>query len=120
NRPPKETGRRNRPTEAPSDPYPPGVTRYELLTGTPPFTAAEPLEWVHCHIARQPVPPAERYKEIPGAVSAIIMKLLAKTAEERYQTAAGVGHELRRCLPQWEGEGRLGALPLRAHDTPAR
>src|SRR5499427_4184633 len=117
---PEQTGRMNRSIDARSDLYALGVTLYELLTGTLPFTAAEPLEWVHCHLARQPVPPAERYKEIPGAVSALIMKLLAKTAEERYQTAAGVEHELRRCLAQWEGEGRLGAFPLGAHDTPDR
>src|SRR4029453_7413322 len=63
---------------------------------------------------------AERCPEVPGAVSAIIMKLLAKTAEERYQTAAGVEHDLRRCLAQWEAEGRLDAFPLGAHDTPDR
>src|SRR5262249_7972612 len=72
------------------------------------------------HIARQPVPPAERCPEVPGVVSALIMKLLAKTAEERYQTAAGVEHDLRRCLAHWEAEGRIGAVPLGAHDTPDR
>lgn len=61
-----------------------------MLTDALPFTAAEPMEWIHCHIARQPLAPAERLKDIPGQVSALVMKLLAKTAEERYQTAAGV------------------------------
>ena len=60
------------------------------------------MEWVHCHIARQPVPPSERLQIVPAAVSAITMKLLAKTAEERYQTAAGVESDLRRCLAEWE------------------
>ncbi len=78
------------------------------------------MEWVHCHLARQPVPPAERCTEVPGAVSAIIMKLLAKTAEDRYQTAAGVEHDLRRCLAAWETQGRIDAFPLGAHDTPDR
>src|SRR5262252_8162868 len=91
-----------------------------MVTGRLPFTASEPLEWVHCHIARQPVPPAERCTEVPGAVSALIMKLLAKTAEDRYQTAAGVEQDLRRCLAQWEAEGRIGDFPLGAHDTPDR
>jgi serine/threonine protein kinase len=117
---PEQTGRMNRSIDARSDLYALGVTLYELLTGSLPFTASEPLEWVHCHIARQPVPPAERCPEVPSAVSALIMKLLAKTAEERYQTAAGVEHDLRRCLAQWEAEGRIGDFPLGAHDTPDR
>ena len=61
---------------------------YEMLTGSLPFTASDPMEWVHCHIARQPMPPGERVANLPAQVSAIIMKLLAKTAEDRYQTAA--------------------------------
>src|SRR5206468_8659488 len=72
------------------------------------------------HIARQPVPPAERCKEVPGAVSAIIMKLLAKTAEDRYQTAAGLERDLRRCLAHWEAARRIDAFPLGAHATPDR
>ena len=117
---PEQTGRMNRSIDARSDLYALGVTLYELLTGSLPFTASDPLEWVHCHIARQPVPPAERCTEVPGAVSAIILKLLAKTAEDRYQTAAGVEHDLRRCLAAWETQGRIADFPLGAHDTPDR
>jgi hypothetical protein len=91
-----------------------------MLTGSVPFTASDPMEWVHCHIARKPVPPAERLPNIPAALSAIVMKLLAKTAEERYQTAAGVESDLRRCLTEWETQCRIDEFPLGEHDTPDR
>ncbi|MBR0858307.1 trifunctional serine/threonine-protein kinase/ATP-binding protein/sensor histidine kinase [Bradyrhizobium liaoningense] len=104
---PEQTGRMNRSTDSRSDLYSVGVTLYEMLTGSLPFTASDPLEWVHCHVARKPTPPGERSKDIPGAVSAIVMKLLAKTPEERYQTAAGVERDLRRCLAEWETEGHI-------------
>src|SRR5205823_5558648 len=73
-----------------------------------------------CHIARQPAPPAELRKEVPGAVSAIVMKLLAKTAEDRYQTAAGVERDLRRCLAAWKARGAIATFPLGERDTPDR
>jgi serine/threonine protein kinase len=86
---PEQTGRMNRSIDSRSDLYSLGVTFYEMLTGLLPFTASDPMEWVHCHIARQPVAPDQYAKEIPAPLSAILMKLLAKTAEERYQTATG-------------------------------
>src|SRR6266852_1189132 len=78
------------------------------------------MEWVHCHIARQPVPPGERLADVPSSVSAIIMTLLAKTAEERYQTAAGVESDVRRCLAEWETQRRIDEFPLGEHDIPDR
>src|SRR6266852_5442647 len=78
------------------------------------------MEWVHCHIARQPVPPGERLADVPSSVSAIIMKLLAKTAEERYQTAAGVESDVRCCLAEWETQRRIDEFPLGEHDIPDR
>src|SRR5262249_48545546 len=86
---PEQTGRMNRSIDSRSALYPLGVTLYEILTGSLPFTGSDPMEWVHSHIARQPVPPGERLNNVPPCLSAIIMKLLAKTAEERYQTAVG-------------------------------
>jgi predicted ATPase/signal transduction histidine kinase len=117
---PEQTGRMNRSIDARSDLYSLGVTFYEMLTGTLPFAATDPLEWVHSHIARQPVPPDERTAETPGALSLITMKLLAKTAEDRYQTAAGVEADLRRCLAEWESQGRIGPFPLGTHDASDR
>jgi predicted ATPase/signal transduction histidine kinase/ActR/RegA family two-component response regulator len=117
---PEQTGRMNRSIDARSDLYSLGVTFYEMLTGTLPFTAADPMEWVHCHIARQPVPPDERTVKTPAALSVITMKLLAKTAEERYQTAAGVEADLRRCLAEWESHGRIDPFPPGAHDASDR
>jgi PAS domain S-box-containing protein len=117
---PEQTGRMNRSVDARSDLYALGVTFYEMLTGTLPFTAADPMEWVHCHIARQPVPPNERVASVPRSLSAIVMKLLAKTAEERYQTAGGVEADLRRCLAEWESHGWIEPFSLGGYDVSDR
>src|SRR5467141_3868968 len=117
---PEQTGRMNRSIDSRSDLYSLGITFYRMLTGSLPFTAADPMEWVHCHIARKPVPPAERLETVPTPLSAIIMKLLAKTAEERYQTAGGVERDLRRCLTDWNARGFIRDFPLGQQDTPDR
>ncbi len=117
---PEQTGRMNRSIDSRSDLYALGVTFYQMLTGSLPFTASDPMEWVHCHIARKPIPPAERLTNVSATVSAIIMKLLAKTAEDRYQTASGLESDLRRCLTAWEARRRIEDFPLGQHDTPDR
>jgi PAS domain S-box-containing protein len=117
---PEQTGRMNRSIDSRSDLYSLGVTLYQMVTGSLPFTAIDAMEWVHCHVARHPEPPAQRVEGIPQTVSAIIMKLLAKTAEERYQTASGLEVDLRRCLLQWETHGRIDDFTLGQRDTPDR
>jgi predicted ATPase/signal transduction histidine kinase len=116
---PEQTGRMNRSIDSRSDLYALGTTLYQLFTGVLPFTASDPLEWMHCHIARQPVTPVDRAGTQP-AVSAIIIKLLAKNAENRYQTAAGVEHDFRRCLAQWESKGEIAEFALGEHDRSGR
>jgi serine/threonine protein kinase len=115
---PEQTGRMNRSVDARGDLYAMGITLYQMLTGELPFATTDSMELVHCHIARQAVPPCERTAGIPPMVSAIVMKLLAKTAEDRYQTAAGIAADLQRCMSMIEATGRAQAFALGEQDIP--
>ena len=117
---PEQTGRMNRSIDSRSDLYALGTVFYQMLTGVLPFTTSDPMEWVHCQIARMPLPPHERVPNIPAQISHIVFKLLAKTADERYQTAAGVERDLRRCLVQWQAKGRIDPFTAGEADTPDR
>jgi serine/threonine protein kinase len=117
---PEQTGRMNRSIDSRSDLYSFGITMYEMLTSELPFTASDPMEWIHCHVARHPIPVGERVNGIPTVISAIVSKLMSKNAEDRYQTAAGIGVDLRRCLREWESRRQIDPFPLGAHDVPDR
>ncbi|WP_170319558.1 AAA family ATPase [Polyangium spumosum] len=116
---PEQTGRMNRVVDHRADLYALGVTLYELATGALPFGMEDPLEVVHAHIARAPVPPHALVPELPRVVSDIIVKLLAKSADDRYQRARGLEADLARCSSQWEERGRIEPFPLGRHDLGA-
>jgi PAS domain S-box-containing protein len=114
---PERTGHVNRSVDARSDLYSLGVTLYEMLTGAPPFVTVDPMELIHCHIARRPSAPRGKVADIPIVIESIVMKLLAKDAEDRYQTAAGVEYDLQRCLGILQSTSGIPSFHLGEHDT---
>jgi predicted ATPase/GAF domain-containing protein len=117
---PEQTGRMNRPIDHRSDLYSLGITFYQLLTGHLPFEAKDVLGWVHCHIAVVPPSPTDIVDSIPNAVSDVVMKLIAKVPEDRYQSALGLAHDLEQCLDQWRARGFVAPFVLGERDRSER
>ncbi|MGP1386202.1 MAG: AAA family ATPase [Thainema sp.] len=114
---PEQTGRMNRVMDYRSDFYSLGITFYHLLTGLLPFQSSEPLELVHCHIAKQPTSPQVHNPNIPQPLAEIVLKLMAKNAEDRYQSAEGLIFDLQQCLDQLRSvglgaTGKIASFPL--------
>lgn len=113
---PEQTGRMNRALDLRADLYSFGVVLYEMLVGAPPFVSEDRADLVHHHIARRPTPPHERAPNIPAPLSEIVMTLLSKRPEDRYQSDAGLRADLIECARQWEQSGRIEPFPLKRHD----
>ncbi|MEN9868544.1 MAG: hypothetical protein RL748_4134, partial [Pseudomonadota bacterium] len=117
---PEQTGRMNRAVDYRSDFYSLGVSFYEILAGVRPFTASDPMELVHCHLAKMPVSVHELRPGVPLVLSQLVAKLMAKTAEARYQSAFGLIADLEQCLQAWRQHGEIANFILGQHDVSER
>ncbi|MDZ8064731.1 MAG: AAA family ATPase [Nostoc sp. DedQUE08] len=114
---PEQTGRMNRGIDYRTDLYSLGVTFYELLTGELPFASNDPMELVHCHIAKLPLLVYDINRQIPFVLSEIVNKLMAKNAENRYQSALGLKFDLENCLTQLQVSGKIESFEIASRDV---
>ncbi|NUP14394.1 MAG: AAA family ATPase [Polyangiaceae bacterium] len=114
---PEQTGRMSRPVDHRADLYSLGATFYEMLTGAPPFVSTDPVELVHAHLATLPVPPREVNEAVPKVLSDLVMKLLAKTPEQRYQTAEALVADLEEAQRRWEASRSIDEFELARLDV---
>ncbi|MEH2224868.1 trifunctional serine/threonine-protein kinase/ATP-binding protein/sensor histidine kinase [Nostoc sp.] len=114
---PEQTGRMNRGIDYRTDFYSLGITFYELLTGVLPFQSKDPMELVHCHIAKIAPLVSETNSEIPSAISKIVSKLMAKNAKDRYQSALGLRFDLENCLHQLQVDGMIKGFEIGQRDV---
>jgi predicted ATPase/serine phosphatase RsbU (regulator of sigma subunit) len=117
---PEQTGRMNHPVDYRSDYYSLGMTFYNMFIGWVPFQSDDPLELIHEHLTRHPVPPCELNRGIPQVVSDIVMKLLAKIPEERYQSTYGLKYDLEKCLVELQKRGEILYFTLGSVDISDR
>jgi PAS domain S-box-containing protein len=115
---PEQTGRMNRSVDHRADLYALGATFYEMLTGAPPFSTFDPIELLHAHVARRPHAPAVVNTAVPTALSNIVIKLLSKMPEWRYQTADALKHDLEEARLQWQQHGEIQPFELGRRDVP--
>jgi predicted ATPase/signal transduction histidine kinase len=113
---PEQTGRMNRGVDQRADLYALGVTFYQMLTGRLPFVASDPMEWVHCHLARMPAPPSHVVPGLPEVLSRLVMKLLAKAPEDRYQSARGLREDLASAWAAFRTTGQIETFALGERD----
>lgn len=114
---PEQTGRMNRPLDYRTDFYSLGATFYELLTGMPPFVFRDAMELVHAHLVRIPTPPNEINPDLPTVISDIVLKLLEKNAEDRYQSASGILYDLLECRKRLDESGHIESFPPATQDV---
>lgn len=117
---PEQTGRMNRSLDYRTDFYSLGAAFYAVLTGSPPFASTDAMELIYSHLAKQPLPPHVVSPEIPEAISQIVLKLLAKNAEDRYQSAYGIKADLQHCLEQLQTNHTIALFPLAQQDASGR